>query len=238
MRLIFVRHAEPDYVHDSLTEKGFKEAEILAERTKKWKVDEIYCSPLGRAQATMKPSLENWPDKTPVTYDWLQEFPARIPDPVTGEKRICWDLMPSYFCDKEDLFDKDKWYTADCMKAGDVEEKFNITKEGIDKLLVEHGYNNQGNGLFRVEKHSDDTLVFFCHFAITAVIVGHLTGIAPFLLWQGFIMSPTSVTVLNSEEREVGNGYFRVQYWGDARHLVEAGEPISQSGYFADIFQD
>ena len=49
MRLIFIRHAEPDYSIDSLTEKGWREAKLLAERTKRWKVDEFYCSPLGRA---------------------------------------------------------------------------------------------------------------------------------------------------------------------------------------------
>lgn len=238
MRLIFVRHAEPDYTIDSLTEKGFKEAELLALRTKNWKVDEIYCSPLGRAQATMKPSLENWKDKVPVTYDWLEEFPARVDDPVTGEKRIPWDFMPDYFCSRDELHDKDKWYKSDCMLTGSVEQDFNRTKEGIDKLLSEHGYNNCGNGLFRIEKHSDDTLVFFCHFAITCTIVGHLTGIAVPSLWQGFIMSPTGVTVLNSEEREDGKAAFRVQYFGDVAHLRENGEPISQSGYFAEPFQD
>ena len=238
MRLIFVRHAEPDYVHDSLTEKGFKEAEILAKRTKNWKPDEIYCLPLGRAQATMKPSLKNWKDKTPVTYDWLEEFPARVEDPETKEKRICWDFMPEYFCNQDDLHDKDKWYKSGCMLTGDVEKDFARTKNGIDKLLAEHGYINQGNGLFKIEKHSDDTLVFFCHFAITSTIVGHLTGIAVPALWQGFIMSPTGVTVLCSEERRAGSGAFRVQYWGDVSHLREYGEEISQSGYFAEIFQD
>ena len=36
MRLIFIRHAEPDYEHDSLTEKGWREAKLLAVRTKSW----------------------------------------------------------------------------------------------------------------------------------------------------------------------------------------------------------
>ena len=36
MNLIFIRHAEPDYTIDSLTEKGFREAEMLANRTKDW----------------------------------------------------------------------------------------------------------------------------------------------------------------------------------------------------------
>ena len=32
MRLIFIRHGDPDYVHDTLTEKGKREAELLAQR--------------------------------------------------------------------------------------------------------------------------------------------------------------------------------------------------------------
>ena len=52
MRLIFIRHAEPDYEHDSLTEKGWREAKLLARRTKDWQVDEFYVSPLGRARDT------------------------------------------------------------------------------------------------------------------------------------------------------------------------------------------
>ena len=32
MRIIFVRHAEPDYANDTLTEKGWREAALLAER--------------------------------------------------------------------------------------------------------------------------------------------------------------------------------------------------------------
>ena len=30
MNIYIIRHAEPDYEHDSLTEKGWREAELLA----------------------------------------------------------------------------------------------------------------------------------------------------------------------------------------------------------------
>lgn len=237
MRLIFVRHAEPDYVKDSLTEKGFKEAEILAQRTKKWTIDELYCSTMGRAKDTMQPSLKNWPDKEPQYCQWLQEFHYRIEDPVTGERRICWDMMPDYFCAQDDLHDKNLWDKTECMKTGDIEAHFDEVKEGINGVLAKYGYINRGDGCFEIEKHSDDTLVFFCHFGVTSVITGYLLGISPAALWQGFVMSPTGVTVLNSEEREAGKGVFRVQYFGDVAHLREAGEPISQAGYFAEPFQ-
>ena len=33
MKLLFIRHGDPDYTIDSLTEKGWKEAEFLSERS-------------------------------------------------------------------------------------------------------------------------------------------------------------------------------------------------------------
>ena len=37
MKLIFIRHGDPDYKNDSLTEKGMIEAELLSERVINWK---------------------------------------------------------------------------------------------------------------------------------------------------------------------------------------------------------
>ena len=35
MKIIFIRHGDPDYVNDSLTEKGIREAKLLAKRVAK-----------------------------------------------------------------------------------------------------------------------------------------------------------------------------------------------------------
>ena len=58
MRLVIVRHGDPDYSIDSLTEKGWREARILSERITKLDVKEFYVSPLGRARDTAAPTLE------------------------------------------------------------------------------------------------------------------------------------------------------------------------------------
>ena len=53
MRIIFIRHGDPDYQNDSLTEKGIREAKLLSQRVAAWKdITDIYCSPLGRAKET------------------------------------------------------------------------------------------------------------------------------------------------------------------------------------------
>ena len=57
MKLLFVRHGDPDYEHDGLTEKGVREAELLAPRLAALEgVRGCYVSPLGRAKATAAPT--------------------------------------------------------------------------------------------------------------------------------------------------------------------------------------
>lgn len=236
MNLIFIRHAEPDYTIDSLTEKGWREAKMLAERTKDWRVDEVYVSPMGRAQDTASFSVKNW-DLTPVTYDWLQEFYYRVEDPETGEQRIAWDFMPEYFTKQEELHDKNQWFNTKVMKSGDMEKHFEDVNSGLNGILSNHGYKALGKGLFEVEKHSDENIVFFCHLGVSFAMIGYLAQIAPPVLWQGFFVPPTGVMILSSEERDPKRAVFRMQNFGDTKHLDRAGEEISQSGYFAPIFQ-
>ena len=81
MRILIIRHGDPDYVHDSLTEKGWREAELLKNRLIREPMSAIYCSPLGRAQATAQPTLTAL-GRTAETCDWLQEFDGKIIDPL------------------------------------------------------------------------------------------------------------------------------------------------------------
>ena len=77
MKLIFIRHGEPDYSIDSLTEKGWREAEYLAQRISKLDVTEYFVSPLGRAQDTSKAPMKAV-NRTAITKDWLREFNVKV----------------------------------------------------------------------------------------------------------------------------------------------------------------
>ena len=50
MRILFIRHGDPDYLNDTLTEKGCREADLLAKRAVTLQMGECYISPLGRVQ--------------------------------------------------------------------------------------------------------------------------------------------------------------------------------------------
>ena len=54
MKILIIRHGEPDYGIDSLTEKGWREAHLLADRLAAMRIDHFYASPLGRARDTAR----------------------------------------------------------------------------------------------------------------------------------------------------------------------------------------
>lgn len=58
MKILIIRHGDPDYSIDSLTEKGWREADMLAERIAPLKVKSYYVSPLGRARDTAFATLK------------------------------------------------------------------------------------------------------------------------------------------------------------------------------------
>lgn len=240
MRIILIRHAEPDYDKDSLTDKGFREAALLGSRAKSWQVNDLYVSPLGRARRTAEPIEKALGTKAQV-LDWLQEFRARIPKKYGTLEGMPWDFTPSYWTKVNTLYDKDKWYSSSPMEQEEgqpcVQEVYLETCHSLDNLLKRYGYIREGN-FYRVENHGENTIVLVCHMAISFVMLSHLLGISFVPLIQGMFLAPSSITVVNTEEIEEGIATFRCQCIGDVKHLHDGKEPISRMGYFGDIFQN
>ena len=233
MRIYFLRHGDPDYENDTLTARGWKEAEALSKRVAKWDVDKFYCSPLGRAKDTASLSLKLM-KRTAETKDWLREFYVPVIDQETGQERIPWDLMPSYWTYQKVLYDKDNWTRHPLMKTGRVAEEYLRVCDGIDEILEEYGYIRKG-GFYVTERGSDKTIAIFCHLGVQFVMLSHLFGISPPALWQNFFVAPTSVTEVVTEERIKGEACFRCKRLGDVSHLYIAGIKPSDSGFFNEV---
>ena len=244
MRIIFIRHGDPDYVNDSLTEKGIREAKLLAKRVAKWdNITQFYCSPLGRAKKTASYSLEAV-GREAVTYEWMKEFAYKIDDPVTGRHGVPWDFMPAYWTEIPEMYDKESWKNTAIYRSNDaLLPAYNEVCEGLDGLLSSYGYTRHNNYYLTdpAKKNSspdaEDTIVIFCHLGVTCMMLSHLLGISPVPLLHGFFLAPTSVTVLASEERMETGAIFRVQVMGDVTHLLTGNEPVSGAGYFTEPFQ-
>lgn len=241
MRIIFIRHGDPDYVNDALTDKGVREAKLLSDRIVKWNTDQMdfYCSPLGRAQQTASYSLERI-SRTAVTYDWMREFYYRVNDPTTDRVGVPWDFMPEYWTEIPEMYDKEAWKETEVYRSNpELVPAYQRTCDELDRLVATYGYQRHHNYYLHANTAADknDTIVLFCHLGITCMMMSHLLGISPALLCHNFYLAPTSVTILATEERQNDIAYFRAQVIGDTNHLLQGGEPISGAGYFTDVFQ-
>lgn len=252
MRILFIRHGDPDYEHDTLTDKGIREAKLLSERTAKWTVSQFYCSPLGRAQKTASYTLEKLGQEA-ITYDWMKEFFYRVEDPVTGRLGVPWDFMPQYWTEIPQMYEKDGWKETEIYRSNpELLPAYTQVCEGIDGILKSYGYRRYHNYYLNENQAkqedfsnaqnlpsgdgTDSTIAIFCHLGVTCVMMSHLLGISPALLFHSLYLAPTSVTCLATEERLNHIAQFRAQFIGDTSHLSQGGEPVSAAGYFTDVF--
>ena len=237
MRLLIVRHGDPDYSIDSLTEKGWKEAEYLSERLSKLDVKDFYVSPLGRAKDTASFTLKKM-NRTAVECDWLREFDVLIDRPdVTDRQKRLWDWLPQDWMKEEDFFYYDRWMNPKVMQDGHVGEEYKWVTDSLDELLALYGYVREGH-YYRVEESNNDTIAFFCHFGLGCVLISHLLGVSPMVLWHGLCAAPSSVAVLNTEERRQGIASFRMSEYGDISHLYANDEPPAFAARFCERYEN
>ena len=237
MKLLIVRHGDPDYAKDSLTEKGWREARYLSERLIKQEIDEFYVSPLGRAKDTASFTLDRL-GQTAEVKDWLQEFPARIEEPSRpGEQKIAWDWLPADWTTEERFYQADHWFEVENMQKGNVKALYNQVAHGLDEILARHGYVREGN-YYRTEQGNTDTVALFCHFGVECVMLSHLLHISPMPLWHGACALPSSVTTLVTEERRKGIASFRMLSFGDLSHLYVHGEVPAFAARFCEVYEN
>ncbi len=237
MRILIVRHGDPDYAIDGLTEKGKREVALLTERLVKEDLTAIYCSPLGRARATVAPTLERL-GREAVILPFLREFNAkRIRVPYEDKDRECWDLLPEFAEENPLLYSPEHWREADFLKNTEIPAEYDRVCAALDALLAEHGYRREGFS-YRAVRPNHDTLALVCHFGVTAVLLSHILNCSPYSIWQNAVTLPTSVTTLYTEERREGRASFRCAGIGDLSHLYAGGEPPSFAARFCECFTD
>lgn len=238
MRILLIRHADPDYEHDSLTPKGFREAAALAQyfSDKEENLGDCYVSTCGRAMDTAGPSLRAM-GKEAVACDWLREFSEQTilrPD-MGGKRKLSWDWLPQDWTQHEEFYRYDEWYKQPIMAEGGIGDYAKSVTDPLDELLAKNGYVRDGH-IYRVEQESDKTITLFCHFGVGCVILGHLIGASPMVLWHGFAAAPSSITTIYTEERRKGIASFRVWSYGETPHLTLSGEDRSFSARFCECY--
>lgn len=104
MQVLLVRHGDPDYEKDTLTDKGLAEARALAGSLRNVPIDAIYVSPMGRARRTMEYTA-GIKGIEAMTLDWLHELDGHF-----GNGRWCWNVLGAEALDRTALPTMDDWH--------------------------------------------------------------------------------------------------------------------------------
>jgi probable phosphoglycerate mutase len=210
MILYIIRHADPDYSIDSLTEFGWQEAEALGERMAGSRLDRIYTSPLGRAIATAEPTCR----KTGLTSSvepWMSESIdyMRFPDFATEANRHTGYQF---------AFDKGVTDVTDYFAESDRSEYLAKMIAASDEFLARHGYVREGMR-YKIVSPNEERIACFCHGGFGSAWINHLLGCHPLLSWYRLCFNPSTVTKFYM--MDLGDGYAipRAEYIGDASHL-------------------
>ena len=140
MNIYIIRHAEPDYARDSLTEKGWREAELLCRRLAKIPDASYYTSPLGRARATASLTMQAVGKEVEVC-PWLREFDTGYktrPDfHPTGHG---WDFLPEHWAREPMYYDPENWMHAPAYENSGIDAVYRSVVQQFDLLIAKHGY--------------------------------------------------------------------------------------------------
>ena len=174
-----IRHGDPDYEHDSLTDAGREQAELLAERLMEENIDYVCSSPLGRALATAEP-FAKLSGKDVKVLDWAAEiglFAAHSPQ--------------SQLLSAECMAAGNRWYELPQYKDIPMEDVIARINGGLDRLFAAH----------RPEDGSCK-IALFCHGFIGGTMLYYFFGLPINVLWAGTALWTTSVTEFVFEKRE------------------------------------
>ena len=219
MRIVFVRHGEPDYARDCLTELGRIQAKKAAQRLLGEGIGEIYASPLGRARETAQAAAEvlGLPVKT---LDFMEEVRWGSAD---GEALYAgghpWAIADEMARQGMELNRAD-WRDAPWFRTNRVVECVDRVERGIDEWLAGFGYLREGKHYrHTAEEEQHKTVALFSHGGSSCAAMGHILGL-PFpyaiaLLHLDF----TGITVVRLDSRAGMGAIPQLKCSNDTAHL-------------------
>ena len=230
MLLYIIRHGEPVYTTDSLTERGARQADALAQRLSVHGFDVIYSSPNGRARLTAQPTcdllnleykIEDWMSEDYTFRDFSREI-------APGKKN--WAILSQNTVYKRDaVIDADKeWHEADYLINTDAKEGYRRIQEHSDVFLEQLGYKRE-NSIYKILKNNEDRIGIFCHHVFGVMWLSYLLAIPPNLFWSSFIISHTGVTILEFKNNPDGFTAPMCHCLSDLSHIDITEQPFTKT---------
>jgi len=201
MLLFYVRHGDPIYDPDSLTELGKEQARALAKRFATYGLDEIYSSTSNRAMMTAEPTC-NLLKKEMKLCDFANEahafgeFTVKTSAGITNWAFHDRDTMIK-FTSSEVLALGDEWYKHPCFEGAKFEAGIKRVNAAVDEFLLGLGYkHNRDSHSYEIVKHNEKRVALFAHQGFGVAFLSSVLDI-PYPLAARLDMSHSSMTVIN-----------------------------------------
>jgi len=231
MRLYIIRHADPDYENNTITEYGHREAAALAERLGTEGIDRIYSSPMGRALDTMRYTAERLGMEATI-MDWIQEIQATVVYPEEG-RLGAWDAPGEMVYASPLRLDDGGWASLPHLEQIGMKAKVDTVRADSDAFLASLGYRRE-EGRYAVQEANQLKIALFCHGGFGLTWLSHLLHVPPIIMWTGFWLPPSSVTTISFEQRSPLWAVPRCIGLGDVSHLYAAGLPVQRRGIYGN----
>ena len=220
MRIVFVRHGEPNYQKDCLTELGIRQAEAAAERLSGEGIDTVFSSPYGRALETAK-----------ITAGRLDLGPVRVLDfmhelywgSISGKPLFSdghpWDIADELSRTGWDLTRTD-WAGHPMFADNKVTESALQVAEKADGWMASLGYTRDG-AYYRCERDNHRTVALFSHGGSSVAMMARLLNIPFPYLCQTMHIHFTGITILRFDSR-AGSAQLPVfELVNDGKHIKD-----------------
>ena len=223
MRIIFVRHGEPDYEKDCLTPRGRAQARAAAERLAEEGIGEIYASPLGRAAETARFTADRL--GLPVrTLDYMRELHWGSVDgtPLFAGGHP-WDIADGLAAEGRDLTDlswREHPYFANNLVTADADRVAALT----DEWLLSLGYRRTG-AYYECLRPDDSqaTVALFSHGGSSAAAIGHMMSLPFPSACAALHLEFTGITVIRLNRKPGIRTLPCLELVNDSRHIRGAG---------------
>lgn len=228
MLLFVLRHGDPIYNPDSLTEKGHLQAEALAKRLALYGIDKIYSSPMIRAQQTARPTeillnkkaeIEDWASEATLYKEWS----VKVGD---GTRWIFHSPEKSLLRDPEIYKLGLKWYEHPLFSEINGKSEYERILNASDDFLLRQGYrHDRENCRYIAENHTDERVAMFCHQGFGLSWIGTMLDIPLPIMWTNFDISHSGMTVIEFKPDKDGIVLPMVLTLSNDSHLYKEGLP-------------
>ena len=230
MLLYIIRHGDPIYETDTLTERGRLQAEALGKRLVDAKIDRVFTSPMGRAIETAAPTcrllglehtVEPWAHE--IEEDRLTPYPDGVLKSIS--------VLPTHVFRENGNIDLGYDDALKCtgVNQTNMGRSMEIIEKGGRDFLERLGYREE-NGVYRILRPNDEKVALFCHLCMGRTWLSQLLHIPIHLMWSCFDITHTGVTVLEFKNYKSGFTSPRCLCFSDMSHLYAAGLDMMYNG--------